>query len=134
LLKEYTESINNAQSDEERAELRRKFDEQTIEYRKYLDEEGEALKKRELEKEKQALEREYNKKVRLLEQRHASEMQRLERECRQVSVGVGVEKNWAALEPPAKCQEKKSLEKEYQRQLKFLKNDYDASLRVLQSR
>jgi len=131
LLKEYVESINNAQSDEERAELRKKFDEQTSEYRKYLAEEEESQKKREVEKEKQALEQEYNKKLRLMEQKHASEMQRLERECRKVAVGI--EKNWGSLEY-AECQKKKSVEKEYQRQLKFLKNDYDTSLRVLQSR
>ena len=129
LLKEYVQSLDKAESDEERSRLRRKFDEDTREYRTSLAKEKEDLKQRDIEKERQALESEYHKKLRLLEQNHDKKMRRLEKECRRVAIGV--EKNWLALNP-AMCQKKPLLEEEFKRSLILLKNDYNAGLQELQ--
>lgn len=127
--KEYVESINRAESDEERHRLRREFDEETRAYRNSLAEEKMNLEKRDIEKEKQILTNEYHKKLRQLEQTHDQRERRLDKECRRVAVGA--EKNWETLEP-AMCQEKTLREAEFKRSLKSLENDYNASLQELQ--
>ena len=129
LLKEYVQSYNKAESEEERNRLRRDFDEQTRAYRESLAEEQESLKKRDVEKERQTLTNEYHKNLRRLEQDHDKKVRRLELECRRDEFGV--DKNGLPLEP-ATCKKKKLQEEEFNRRLKFLEDDYNASLRKLQ--
>lgn len=129
MLIQYVHSFNKAESDEERNRLRRKFDEDTREYKNSLAEEKEDLKKRDIEKERQALENEYHEKLRRLEQNHDKKVRRLEQERSELLIGA--DKNWSAQER-AMGQKKPLLEVEFQRRLKLLKNEYNASLRELQ--
>jgi len=133
LYKEYLEAVNNAESDEERTELRRKFDDETRSYQGFLAEEQQALQARERDGRVQALEDEYQKKVRVMQQEHDQEVRRVRAECRHSTPGA--DKNWLALEAinAAECQKARSLEANHQRDLKNLEKDYAARLKALQS-
>ncbi len=128
LHKEYVESINKAESDEERVRLQREFDEETREYRNSLAEQEDG-QERDIEKEKQALKDEYQMQLRQLEQDYDKNVRRLKEECRRDAFGV--ELNRPDLEP-AECKKLSSLENEFRRRSISLENDYKASLRELQ--
>jgi hypothetical protein len=129
LLEEYAQSINEAETDEERARLRRQFEKETRDYTNYRIEEREVLKQSNIAKKKLALEDEYQKKARILKQNHNKKLQQAEAECRRDAFGV--DNNRLDLEPE-RCKKKPLIEKEFKRQSKALENDYNAKLRRLQ--
>lgn len=129
LYKEYVESINKAESDEERVRLQRKFEEETREYRHDLAEQEDRQDERDIEKKKQALQDEYQMQLRQIEQDYDKNVRHLKEECKRDAFGV--ELNRPDLEP-AECKKLPSLEKEFRRRSISLENDYKASLRELQ--
>lgn len=130
LLKEYVESLNEAESDEERLRLRREFEEETREYKQDFAEQKEDQEERDIDKEKQALKDEYHMQLRQLEQDHEQKVRRLREECKRDAFGTEI--NRPDLEP-ADCKRLPSLEKEFRRRLISLENDYRNSLLELQN-
>lgn len=132
LYREYLEAINNAESDEERLQLRRKFDQQTGAYQAFLAEEHEASRMKDMEKRVKAIQDDYQKKRMSLQQAHDREMRRIKAACREPVSAVN--KNWLGLEAieSTKCQQARALEETFRRDLLNVEKEYDAKLKTLQ--
>ena len=135
IYKEYVDSFNKAENDEERERLRKKFEEETRAYQNSLAKEHENIKKGTIEKEKQALKSEYEQKMSQLKHNYEQNVRRLEQECRRDTLGskeVFGEKSSGLNLEPAICQKKPLLEQEFSRDSRLLTNDYTTRLRALQ--